>query len=389
LQTGLDVFLKNPLPELAGKRVGVLTNTGAVDERMQPSGEAILALEHMKVDRFFAGEHGLYGEEPAGTSIRDSIDPRTGRPVVSLFRSGRALGKEQLDGLDDVLTDVMDIGCRYYTVLGTTLDLLKACHSASVPMYLLDRPNPLGALVEGQPGVDSRLRSLVGSAHVPIRHGLTIGELLILAAREHGIEDTLHVVRMTAWSRTQLWPDLHRPWVPPSPNTDGWDMVRLYCGTCLVEGTNMSEGRGTAFPFQVIGAPWLDMWKLAGEANSVAPDGVYYRPTAFVPTYSKHSGKVCRGVMVHLDPRKDPPVVEAGLNLLAAAFRHPATEFRPPRTDREPRETAHYGFDLLAGDDKLRQDLAAARPVPEILEEWRIARSDWPDRMREVSLYPV
>jgi uncharacterized protein YbbC (DUF1343 family) len=224
----------------------------------------------------------------------------------------------------------------------------------------------------------------VGSASVPIRHGLTIGELLRLAAQDEGIEDALHVVPMRGWNRSQMWPELDRSWAPPSPNTDAWDMVRLYCGTCLVEGITASEGRGTAFPFQVAGAPWVDMWSLATELNATAPNGVYYRPTTFTPTYSKHADVVCQGVMVHLDPRKDPPVVEVGLHLLAALLRMPGTEFRPPREDRDFK----YGFDLLAGDEQLRQDLTAGRPVKEILAEWDRGRVDWSDRMREVALYP-
>lgn len=389
MKTGLDVFLGHCPPELLAKRVGILVNTGAVDARMGPSSEAIVKAEHVRVERFFAGEHGLYGEVPAGVPIHDTTDPRTGRPVLSIFRSGKALTRDQLAGLDAVITDVMDIGCRYYTVLGTALDLLRACHQAGIPMYVLDRPNPLGSKVEGQPGVDPRFRSLVGSANVPIRHGLTIAELLILVSREEGIGEALHVIPMEGWSRDQLWPDLQRPWAPPSPNTDDWDMVRLYCGTCLTEGTNLSEGRGTAYPFQVIGAPWLDMWQLADDANAVAPDGIYYRPIAFTPTYSKHAGNVCYGVMVHVDPKKDPPVVEAGLHLLAAAFRNPETQFGQPRTDREPREAPHYGFDLLSGDEHLRQDFLAGRPIPEILADWAGKLRDWPERMRSVALYPV
>lgn len=389
MKTGLDVFLNRCPPELLAKRVGILVNTGAVDEHLHPSSDAIVAAGHVRVDRFFAGEHGLYGEIPAGVAIHDTADPRTGRPVVSIFRSGRTLTGAHLAGLDAVIADVMDIGCRYYTVLGTALDLLQACHQAGIPMYILDRPNPLGGKVEGQPGVDPRFRSLVGSADVPIRHGLTIAELLTLASRDLGIEEALHVIPMEGWSRDQLWPDLQRPWVPPSPNTDGWDMVRLYCGTCLTEGTNLSEGRGTAYPFQVVGAPWLDMWRLADDANAVAPDGIYYRPLAFTPTYSKHAGNVCYGVMVHVDPIKDPPVVEAGLRLLAAAFRDPKTQFGPPRTDREPREAPHYGFDLLSGDEQLRRDFLAERPISDILADWGEKRRDWPDRMRSVALYPV
>jgi uncharacterized protein YbbC (DUF1343 family) len=379
----LERILDEPLPALKGKRVGVLVNSGAVDRAMRPAVDALIQSGHMIVDRLFAGEHGLYGEQPAGAPIGDASDPRTDRPLVSLYGRPSPLTPEHASGLDAVIIDVMDIGCRSYTVLGTALELMAICKAASVPVYVLDRPNPIGARVEGPPIVKPHLQSLIGSADIPLRHGLTIGELVRLAADERKLSDGLEVVPMEGWSRSALWSELGRPWAPPSPHADDWNMARLFPGTCLFQGTNISEGRGTAMPFQVLGAPWLDCWVVATEAAAEAPEGVYFRPLPFLPTYSKHAGVTCQGVMVHLDPRFDTPIVEPALHLLASMLKHPLTEFWSTSPDR-PR---HVDFDVRAGDEQLRTDLSNKRPVADIVAAWVPLLADWRERTAEYVLY--
>jgi uncharacterized protein YbbC (DUF1343 family) len=381
-RTGLERVLNDCPPELRQRRVGLLTNLTGVDERLRPAVARLAASADLTLSRLFAAEHGLYGEVPAGGDVDDAVDRLTGLPVVSLYGKVRAT-PEAVAGLDAVLVDLQDIGCRYYTVLGTTLELLAACHAAGVPLFVLDRPNPLGGRIEGNRTVRPGFRSLVGSGPVPIRHGMTLGELTVLCAREAGHEEAVRVVTVEGWHRSDTFPTWGRPWLPSSPNTNAWEMARLYPATCLVEGTNLSEGRGTALPFQQVGAPWLDAFDVARDLAEVAGDGVFVRPTFFVPTSSKHEGAVCQGVMVHLDPRRDLPVMPIGLHLLSRLLAAPGSEIAPPRREGRP------GFlDLLAGGDELRRDLVDRRPVADILDAWNAALSDWPEVRRSVSLYP-
>lgn len=382
--TGLDRVLADCPSSLRNRRVGLLTNAGGVDRDLRSGPEVLQAAGAFHLERLFAHEHGLYGDIDAGDPVDDTTDRRTGLPVVSLY-GPKAPTAELVGGLDAVLVDLQDRGARYYTVLGTTLRLLRMCHAAGIPLYVLDRPNPIGATFEGQRAVDPAYRSLVGAAAVPMRHGLTLGELTRLAAREHAWEDALRIVTVDGWRRSQTWQDLGRPWIPGSPNSNSLDMARLYPGTCLVEGTNLSEGRGTAFPFQQVGAPWVDGWGLADRLRPVLPEGLWCRAVAFRPSASKHRGLRCEGVMLHLDPGREVPVLLAALHLLSLLLFYPETRFLEPSEEDPP---GRPFFDLLAGNDRLRHDLKARRPPEEILREWEEALQDWPDVQAAVSLYP-
>ena len=381
--------LRDEMPaELRGRRVGLLSNVGAVDRDLTPSVEVLRHENTVKLERLFAGEHGIYGELPAGAPVVDRVDEHTGLDVVSLYAHGHHLDPSRLDGLDAVLIDVQDIGCRYYTVLGTAMALVAACAQKGIPAYVLDRPNPLGGAYEGQPAVEEGYRSLVGYMAIPMRHGLTIGELVRLAAREAGLLESVKVVPMDGWRRDFLWDDLERSWVPPSPNSSSTAMARLYPATCLVEGTNLSEGRGTASPFELAGAPWLDSWKMAEAVNAWAPPGLRARPATFVPVTSKLKDQVCQGVMIHLEPRRDVAVVDAGVALIRAALAWPETRFLGVEPEEGEEATKHHGFfDLLAGNDRLREDLRRGRPVPEIVAEWNEGLRTWPEETEEICVY--
>lgn len=382
LQTGLDRILSDCPASLRGRRVGLLTNHTGVDARMRPGPGLVRASTALRLERLFAPEHGLYGEAPAGAPIEDKDDILTGLPVVSLYGKDKKPTAATVDGLDAVLVDLQDIGCRYYTLLGTALELLGACQAAGIPLVVLDRPNPLGDGFEGSRTVAPAFRSLVGAVSAPMRHGLTLGELLLLAAKESGQSEGVEVVAMTGWRRRMRWPEVGRSWVPPSPNANSYEMARMYPGTCLVEGTNLSEGRGTASPFLQAGAPWLNAFALAEALAAEADDSVHTRPVHFLPTFSKHAGSVCQGIMFHPDPERDVPVLPTVLRFLGAARK--ASEFRFQGDD--PPATRRF-FDLLSGDARLREELAAGRPVREIVDAWAVELADWPATRASVSLY--
>lgn len=216
-----------------------------------------------------------------------------------------------------MLLDLQDVGSRYYTYIYTMAHVMKACGEQGIPMLVLDRPNPIaGKQVEGNYTNPEAVTSFIGALPIPNRHGLTIGELALLFAHEYGLTCDIEVVAMDGWERHMYFDETNRIWVPPSPNTTGVNMCLLYPGTCLIEGLNVSEGRGTAFPFEMIGAPFLDGHRLAEAFNSHELPGVIARPASYTPTRQKHAGIRCSGVQLHVTDRYTFESLRAGLVLL-------------------------------------------------------------------------
>ncbi len=382
METGLDRLLRAVPAELRGARVGLLTHAAGTDRAGRSGVDRIAGLSGLSLVRLLGPEHGLRGEAPAGAAVAHATDAGTGLPVFSLY--GAPAGSvDPLAGLDAVLADLQDAGCRYYTYPGTLRGLVLRAAAAGVPVWVLDRPNPLGGAVAGPVGVARELRSLVGCFPVPVRHGLTIGELALVAAREEGLADgAVQVLPVAGWRRTpfRAW---RRPWVPPSPNSTGPEMAELYPGTCLFEGTNLSEGRGTPYAFRQVGAPWLDGPRLAAEVRDRLPRGVRARPVWFLPTESKHAGAVCQGVFLDLDPgvaRAADAGLAAGVALLVAVRAHPAFAW-----------VANGGVhwvDRLTGSGDLRRAIDADAAIGALLERWRSEAAAWATA-RPVDLYPA
>jgi uncharacterized protein YbbC (DUF1343 family) len=261
--------------------------------------------------------------------------------------------------------DIQDVGARFYTYLYTMSLSMEACAGRGIPFVVLDRPNPInGRAVAGlilEPG----FASFVGLYPIPIQYGMTVGELAILFNEVFGLGAELHVVEMAGWERGMYWEDTGLPWVSPSPNMPTVDTAVVYPGTCLVEGTNLSEGRGTTRPFEQLGAPWVDGGRLADRLNDLGLPGVRFRPVYFRPTASKHAGEVCQGVQFHVVDREPFLAVRTGLELLAAVRALWPREF----AWRIPGEGI-YNFDRLAGTDRVRLALEAGIPVSEVVAGW-------------------
>ncbi len=312
---GVDVFLHRD--DLKGLRLGMLTNALATTGELVPSVDALRATG-FHVVALFVPEHGFSGAALAGEKIAGGYDEKRNALVFSVYGETLKPLPEWLNGLDALLVDLPDVGCRFYTYEWTMSYLIEAASEVGLPVFILDRPIPInGVQVEGKCQTDI-FGSLVGRFPTPIRHGLTMGELAVWLKRFHFPDAQLEVVRCEGWRRTMWWDETGLPWVSPSPAMATLDTATVYCGTCLVEATNLSEGRGTSHPFEWVGAPFADEDAVAELLNKVNLPGVKFRSHCFVPSASKHAGKPCRGVQVHVIDRNAFQAVRTGLCVIAA-----------------------------------------------------------------------
>jgi uncharacterized protein YbbC (DUF1343 family) len=291
-----------------------------------------------------------------------------------------------LAGVDAVVVDLQDVGSRYYTYVYTMLHVLEACARDRKRVVVLDRPNPLGGAVVDGNVLDPEYRSFVGMHPLPVRHGMTVGELALMFREDLGLEVDLHVTRMRGWQRGMHFEDTGLPWVLPSPNMPTPDTAFVYPGGCLVEGTNLSEGRGTTRPFELVGAPWLDGPVLARALEMERLGGVGFRPTAFTPTFHKHVGRLCHGVQVHVRERKAFPAFLAYLLLIHHARRQDPERFawRDPPYEYE---FVKLPFDILAGTDGVRRAIEAGRSPKRLARGWREEQAAFRRRRKRFLLY--
>lgn len=324
MKLGIDRLLQHDLPEpLAAKlrrsRIGMLTNDLALTSQLT-RGRASLADAGWSLDLLFGPEHGLDGRAREGELVSGGVDRVTGIPVRSLYGADVRPAPEDLSGLDVVLVDLPDVGARFYTYIWTMSHMLEACADAGVSVVVLDRPNPLGGRLDQAEGpmLDEAAQSLVGRWSMPIRHGLTIGELARHWVRTRGIDVELDVVAVDGWERTQTAiGGQELTWMPPSLNLPSAATTLLYPGTCLAEGVNVSEGRSTAVPFRVIGAPFIDAEDYAQAVNALELPGLAASPYGFTPLVRDHAGQACEGVILHVTDAEALRPVHTGVRLLS------------------------------------------------------------------------
>lgn len=379
VKLGLEVFLRDEL--FKGKKLGLVTNHTGVDSELNQNID--LMLRHgYSIAALFSPEHGLYGDHPDGQPVEGHRDKATGIPVYSLYGATRGPTRDMLYGVDVLVYDIQDIGARYYTYLSTMVLCMEAASSCGIPFVILDRPNPLGGLeIEGNVTHPEWI-SFVAGARVAIRHGMTLGEMAIMVASEKGLEMP-KVIRMEGWTRHMYFQETGIPWVPTSPNAPTMDMAILYPGTCLIEGTNLSEGRGTCLPFQVIGAPWVDGRRLAEALRREKLPGIAVRPVFFRPFASKWAGEVCEGVQVHvIDPKEVRPV-ELGLRILFVVRNIFPGDFQL----RAAGAAGRYFIDLLGGGPDLSQALQKDESPDNILERWKSQAQEFSQKRREFMIY--
>jgi uncharacterized protein YbbC (DUF1343 family) len=386
VRTGLETLLHRRLSLLRGLRMGLLVHQASVDSRYAHAAELLSGLRSARLSRLFAPEHGLWGAAQDHAGIRTTRDPVTGLRVWSLYGAQRTPAPRMLSGLDVLVIDLQDVGARYYTFVWTMALAMRACARAGVRVIVLDRPNPLGGLdVEGNVP-DPRFASFVGLYPLPARHGLTIGELAAYLNAEHGLGCSLTVVPMSGWRRRMLWDATGLPWVAPSPNMPTPETAAVYPGGCLIEGTNLSEGRGTTRPFEWVGAPYLDAHRYADALNDLGLSGVHFRPSRFAPTFHKWAGRLCGGVQIHVTNRATFKPFLAGLAEIAVACRLSRRAFRWKRPPYEF-EARRLPIDILCGTDTIRRQLEAGRPLSAVEESWRDDLARWQRRRRPFLLY--
>ena len=310
---GIDLIDEN-LDIFEGKRVGLITNPTGINSNYQSTIDILYAKTNLKA--LFAPEHGIRGASAAGGTVTDEIDPVTNLPVYSLYGSTSAPTKEMMDEIDILCIDIQDVGARFYTYIYTMAYAMQSCKQYNKEFVVFDRPNPVsGSVVEGTI-LEETYSSFIGLYPIVQRHGMTIGEIAKFFNEEEHIGCNLTIIKMKNWSRDMYFDECGIPWVLPSPNMPTLDTAIVYTGTCLFEGTNLSEGRGTTRPFELIGAPWIDSIALANSLNALGLNGVYFRPASFTPTTSKFSGKQCYGVQVHVTNRSTFESVKTGYAML-------------------------------------------------------------------------
>lgn len=349
VRLGLDIFLEKEYKQVENMRVGLVTNMTGVNEKLRPSIDLFVEHPAIHLVALYAPEHGIRGDAKEGQKVASSVDDLTGLPIYSLYGKSRKPSKEMLAGVDVIVFDLQDIGSRYYTYIYTMAYVMEACMEYEKKLIVLDRPNPVSGLnMEGNL-VEQDVRSFVGLLPIPNRHGMTVGELALLFKNEFTYQCDLTVIPMENWNRRMYFDDTNLFWIPPSPNAPTIDMATLYAGTCLVEGTNLSEGRGTTKPFEWVGSPFIEGQKLARAYNERNIPGVLARPISFVPTYQKHEGKICGGVQLHIENRKTVNSLRAGVVLIETIANLYQNQFEFIKN-----EHGKYFFDLLAGTKRLR-----------------------------------
>jgi uncharacterized protein YbbC (DUF1343 family) len=400
LNTGIDRLLAEPgsAASLEGRRVALLAHPASVTATLDHSLDALASLEGIELSAALGPQHGLRGDKQDNMiETANYADPKHGFPVFSLYGEVRRPSTEMLDSFDVLLVDLQDLGCRIYTFVTTLRYVLEAAAEHGKEVWILDRPNPAGRPVEGLRLLDG-WESFVGAGPMPMRHGLTMGELAHWFVRTLKLDVNYRVVEMSGWSPSEApgygWPIGERSWVNPSPNAANLSMARAYAGTVMLEGTTLSEGRGTTRPLEVLGAPDIDAEAILAKMQALAPtwlEGCTLRPCWFEPTFHKHAGTLCSGLQIHVD---DPAYDHERFKpwrLVALAFKALRTldaDYEIWRDFAYEYETDRLAIDVINGGPLLREWVDDPDSAPADLDE--AARSDeaaWLDERADLLIY--
>lgn len=369
------------------ERIGLLCNQSSVDGTFRNTS-TILGAAGVDLRTLFSPQHGLTGHTQANmVEIEYDREPKAqGVPLYSLYGKVRKPTPKMLEGLDAVCIDLQDVGARGYTFAWTMLLMMEACAEAGVTVHVLDRPNPIGGKAIEGPILQKELFSFVGMHDIPIRHGLTLGELAQMMREEKSLDVKLKVTLLKGWKRSSFFEATGLPWVPPSPNMPTLDTTLVYPGMELLEGTNLSEGRGTTRPFEFFGAPFIDPFRLCNYLNALKLKGVHFRVTSFQPVFDKWKGELCHGGQIHVTDRNTFQPVRTAVAIVHAVSQlwQKNFTFLPPPYEYE---TEKIPFDILAGNSTVREDLLAGKSIEEIAEPWEAGEKAFRQRRKPFLLY--
>lgn len=381
VQTGIERLLENP-EQVKGKRVGLITNQTGVTKTLVHDVDALLE-KKVQVVAVYGPEHGIRGTEQAGSASGSFQDPKTGLPFYNLYgKTPREIARLFRD-VDVILYDIQDVGSRFYTYISTMAYAMKAAAMEDKPFIVLDRPNPIGGRKVEGPVLDPHFQSFVGLYPIPVRHGMTVGELAgwiqkQYLVKEFGAKAKLTVIPMIGWKREMLFGDTGLPWVPPSPNMPTIDTAEVYPGNGLFEGTNLSEGRGTTRPFEWIGAPYINSWELVQRLNRLDLPGVAFREVYFQPAFSKHAGKNIGGVQFYVTDKDQYEPVRTALSVIAEVKKQYPRQFSW-RDD--------HWIDKLIGTDAVRKAMDQGTSVNEIVIQWQEQLNAFEEQRKSFLLY--
>lgn len=369
--TGLDRFEKHWPRGLKGARVGLVAHPASVNRRLEHAIDLFLRSRKFEVRAFFGPQHGLRGETQDNMVEWEGFtDRKTGLPVYSLYGHTRKPAPDMLKDIDVMAIDLQDVGSRYYTFIWTMELCMQACLEAGKSVAIFDRPNPIGGYSVEGPVLDTAYASFVGQRPLPVRHGMTIGEIGMYLKTEFYPSLDFHLIPMQGWDRSMWFDETGLPWALPSPNMPTLDTAAVYPGMCLIEGTMLSEGRGTTRPFEIFGAPYIDPEALVKRLKDFRLPGVTFRPLFFQPTFQKHAGLLCGGAQIHVIKRERFKPFKTGVAILKAVHDLYPEQFTWKQPPYEY-ETEKMPIDILAGADRLRKEIESGEDLDRMEAWWK------------------
>jgi uncharacterized protein YbbC (DUF1343 family) len=365
VKLGIDEFLKNA-SKFKGKNIALLTNASGINVDLKNDLD-LLNEYGLNVVKIFGPEHGIWGAVADGESVSNAVEPRYHIPIFSLYGETQRPTEEMLKDVEVVIYDIQDVGLRFYTYIYTLAYMMEECGKRGIKVVVLDRPNPLSGKVEG-PLIENELESFVGGYGLALRYGLTIGELSVYFNERYHMNVELEVIKMEGWKRWMYFDDTNLLWPTPSPNLPSLEHTLLYVGMCLLEGVNLSVGRGTVHPFKYIGAPWINSEELKKEMEKVPHPGVTFRERDFIPLTSKYKNELCHGLEFFVLDKKEIKSLRLALELISLL-----KKLYPDRFEWDisyHNAQGRYHFDFLMGSAKYRKWIEEGKDVKDMFATW-------------------
>lgn len=369
VKIGLELLEKRLHKRFKNNKAGILVHPASISKNFVHAIDILLKSKKIRLTALFGPQHGIFGQTQDNMIEWEGfIDKRTGLPVYSLYGKVRKPTQEMFNNIDLMIIDLQDVGSRYYTFIWTMDLCLEACQEAKKAVIVLDRPNPIRADITEGTVLDTKFTSFVGLKPLPIRHGMTIGEIAYYLKNKYYNNLDLQIITMENYKRDMWYDETGRHWILPSPNMPTLDTAIVYPGMCLLEGTNISEGRGTTKPFEIFGAPFIEPYSLTEELNKLGLEGVYFRPLYFQPIFNKYSGILCGGAQIHITNRNKFKPFKTGVAIIKTIrnIYHNDFSWRLPPYEYE---LTKLPIDILAGTNKLRRYIDNCKKL-EYMEEW-------------------